>query len=138
MHDPALSVFVRGLPAPQGSMKAFRHHATGRVVVMHQATKRLRDWRQAVAFVLQAAWPMAPLEGPVCVNIVFELLRPASVSARRRPRPSVKPDIDKLARSVLDAMTGIVYRDDAQIVSAQLEKRYGPEPGVHISVTPLA
>jgi len=87
--------------------------------------------------VLQDAWQRPPLEGPVYMTMIFELLRPKSVKPERRPWPHVAPDLDKLVRAVSDAMTGIVYRDDAQLVSGTFEKRYGDVPGVQISVTAL-
>jgi Holliday junction resolvase RusA-like endonuclease len=48
--------------------------------------------------------------------------------------PPVKPDVLKLARAVEDAMSGIIYKDDAQIVTERLCDRYGILPGVAIQV----
>jgi Holliday junction resolvase RusA-like endonuclease len=50
----------------------------------------------------------------------------------------VKPDVLKLARAVEDALTGILYRDDAQIVTEVLRKRYGDPPRVEIRLSPVA
>lgn len=124
-----LSCFVRGIPAPKGSKKAF---ASGdRVVVVDANPKSLKDWQQAVMFVLQSAWQAAPLQGPVEVDISFGLLKPPSVP-KKRAFPTVKPDIDKLARAILDALTGIVIRDDAQVVRLRCSKDYMLEAGAQI------
>jgi len=59
--------------------------------------------------------------------IAFNFNRPKSVSAKKRPRHSVTPDIDKLVRAALDGMTGVVYRDDAQIDCVKARKVYTEE-----------
>lgn len=48
--------------------------------------------------------------------------------------PAVRPDRDKLERFVMDALEGVVWKNDAQIISGWVEKRYGKRPGVHIVV----
>ena len=119
---------VRGLPQPKGSSRAFV--VKGRAVVTSDNPKA-REWAKTVRFCLQD-WTrgLLPAAVPVKLTLDFALPRPASVSARRRPAPTVKPDVDKLARTVLDALTGIVVADDAQIVELAVVKRYGQEPGL--------
>jgi Holliday junction resolvase RusA-like endonuclease len=65
------------------------------------------------------------------LDFVFE--RPPSVS-KKRMYPVVKPDIDKLERATLDALTGHAYEDDAQVVTVSKSKRYGPQECVTVSV----
>ena len=126
------SVFVRGIPAPQGSKRAFK--VGDKAVVVDVNPKSLKDWRSAINFVLQDKWEGPPLEGAVQVTLLFFLLRPKSVSEKKRPYPSVKPDIDKLCRAALDAMTGIVYGDDAQVIDVCASKQYSTESGLQIRV----
>ena len=123
--------FVRGIPAPQGSKRAF--NVGDRAVVVDVNPRKLKDWRSAINSVLQDKWEGPPLEGAVSVELNFQLLRPPSVSEKKRPYPSVMPDIDKLARAALDAMTGIVFRDDAQVVLLMVEKVYVEESGLQLS-----
>ncbi|KKN03821.1 hypothetical protein LCGC14_1103940 [marine sediment metagenome] len=131
----SFSTFVRGIPAPQGSKRAF---ITGdRAVVVDANPKTLKDWRAAVAFRLQSEWHGPPLDGALHVELNFALLRPKSVSEKRRPSPTVKPDLDKLERAVLDALTGIVIVDDALVVELHSTKEYSDEAGVSIFVRPL-
>ena len=47
------------------------------------------------------------------------------------------PDIDKLARCALDALTGIVFRDDAQIVDLHATKRYGEPERAELTIREL-
>ena len=133
-----LRVFVPGEPVPQGSM---RHVGGGRVI--HSNARRLVPWRNAIADAVKEQglpWP-APLDEGVSVILRFRLQRPKSVSLRKRRFPIVYPDIDKLARAVLDALTFAgVWTDDARVVILSTEKLYndaGPE-GVDIGVMPVA
>ena len=49
-------------------------------------------------------------------------------------RPSKRPDLDNLNKSVMDALNGIVYRDDCQVVTLNSKKVYAETPGVDICV----
>ncbi len=131
----SFSTFVRGIPAPQGSKRAFIKG--DRAVVVDANPKTLKDWRAAVAGRLQSEWHGAPMDGALSVELNFALLRPKSVSEKRRPHPTVMPDLDKLVRAVLDALTGIVIVDDARVVELHATKEYSDEAGVSIFVRPL-
>jgi crossover junction endodeoxyribonuclease RusA len=86
--------------------------------------------------------------GPVFLRLVILLPAPASrpevLRTRKQMdywlRPWRKPDLDKLTRSILDALTGVVLDDDAQIVRLLAEKVYartGERPGVEVTVEAL-
>ncbi len=121
--------FVRGIPAPQGSKRAF---ITGdRAVVVDANPTKLKDWRTAINFVLQSEWEGPPLPGPVTVALHFMLLKPRTV---KRLQPHVKPDIDKLIRAALDSMTGICFEDDAQVTEVFAKKEYAESPGLRLYV----
>lgn len=139
----AITVSVPGVPQPQGSI---RHLGKGRPS-KHSNAKTLLPWRAAVAAAAQEAmrglgavgeeWP---LTGPVHVDVVFYLPRPASAPRSRR-LPHVRPDLDKLVRAVLDALgsrTGAgVFGDDGQVVTVSAAKQYGM-PGCLVTVWPVA
>lgn len=118
-----MSFFVKGDPVSQGSMSVFN----GRIV--HQKSKRLMDWRSAIA--KEAAIALEVEEGAIAIGMVFVVPRPKTV---KRILPSVKPDLDKYVRAVMDALTGVAYADDSQVVSLYAEKVYGSDPGVFISI----
>lgn len=109
--------------------------------MVHSNAAQLRPWREAVAWHLREAMTAAgqtvPWDCPVGLLVTFTLPRPAS-APRRRWAPDRKPDLDKLLRAVLDALTasGAVV-DDARVVKASASKRYGL-PGMHMVVGPLA
>lgn len=63
----------------------------------------------------------------------FALPRPRS-RPKRDHWPDRRPDLDKLGRALLDALTGIVFLDDAQVVALDPTKEYAGMPGVNVSV----
>lgn len=140
--------FVPGLPAPAGSKKAFAHASTGKIIVTDTSGKRGRDWRACVAdTAVIAMGGRAPIAGPLWLQVTFMMPRPRGHYGTGRnadrlragaPRyPVVKPDATKLLRAVEDALTGIVWRDDAQVVDQMAAKRYGERIGVHVTVNHL-
>jgi len=131
---------VRGIPIPQGSMKAF---VVGHRAIVTADNARTKPWKAAVTDMagrVMARLDATPLDGPVDVDVVFRMPRPKGHFGRRGLLPSApatpatKPDIDKLARAVLDALTGIVFRDDSQVVALRLAKVYADDPGATITV----
>ena len=50
-------------------------------------------------------------------------------------RPAKKPDADNIAKAICDALNGIAYKDDAQIIELTVRKRYGPDPSVVCEVS---
>lgn len=48
--------------------------------------------------------------------------------------PTNKPDIDNLAKSILDALNGVIYKDDSQVVVLTLQKYYDDDPRAEITI----
>lgn len=119
------AVWVAGIPAPQGSK---RHVGRG---VMVESSKALAPWREDVRQAALAELDGAPpIDGPCIVRLTFWLPRPKSHPRTRRTLPDSRPDLDKLARGVCDALTSAgAIRDDAIIVAMPLAEFYvHPEP----------
>lgn len=51
--------------------------------------------------------------------------------------PDKKPDIDNIAKAVLDALNGVAYRDDTQVVELQMRKKYSDRPRLEICIEEL-
>lgn len=130
---------VRGLPVAQGSARAFV--AGDRAIIATDANKPrtpLGAWRTAIATEGRAAIAGEPLlEGPLFVRVAFVMPRPRShylPANSRRPEPALrpdaptwdtrKPDVDKLLRALFDALTNVVWRDDAQVVDVRAMKLF--------------
>ena len=121
---------VHGLPVAQGSTRAWV--VNGKPIITTTA-KGLSTWRRLVADVAQRFAPDEPWEGPVGINLHFGIPKPKSAPKRRRVWPDKRPDLDKLTRAVLDALTYVVFADDSQVVEIQAVKDYGA-PGVAVEV----
>lgn len=111
------TIKVVGVPVPQGSMMAVNNR------IIHQNSAKLKAWRSQIAVEAMAVID-EPFDCAVEVSLMFFLERPKTVV---RKFPSVKPDVDKLARSCLDALTGVAYEDDSQVVTLDVTKRYATD-----------
>ena len=124
---------VPGIPRPQGSKRAFV--VKGRPVLTESAGEPLKDWRATIALAgANAMTGLQPFEGPIYGRLTFKMPRPKS-HGKKITSPTSRPDIDKLARSVLDALTHICFLDDAQLVTLNLTKRWAqPEHSDQVGV----
>ncbi|KQQ22566.1 hypothetical protein ASF48_05115 [Rathayibacter sp. Leaf299] len=122
-----LVIRVDGKPIPQGSKRVYKNRA------VDDNAKTLKPWRRTVKAAGVAAMDGAPpLDGPLQVSIKFRFERPKTV---RRAHPTVIPDLDKLVRSVFDALTDAeVWADDSRVVDVHATKAYAPTPGALIRV----
>jgi Holliday junction resolvase RusA-like endonuclease len=156
---------VLGKPAPQGSKTArpiMRKDGdgvvrpvtdkNGRPIVnmTEQNRDRLKPWRATVAdHAVAAGWPglgLAMLDEAVRVQITFFFRRPDSQYGTGRNAGILKDssplypektgdDLDKLARAALDALTGLVWKDDRRVVTLPIKRRYSPQERMEIAVT---
>lgn len=128
---------VYGKAAPAGSKRGF-YNAKARRVIISDDSSKSRPWKALVSDAAEQAMSLTRgsgeyelLDGPLALVLTFYVPRPKAhigvrgVKASAPPYPAVKPDLLKLTRAIEDALTGIVYRDDAQIVRETLAKRYG-------------
>jgi len=104
-----------------------------------QKTKTYEDEIRMMAKAAMGA--SEALETPVTVAIYIRVGIPKSFSKQKRKdalanieRPTKKPDIDNIAKCFLDAMNGIVYLDDKQVVSLHITKEYAETPAVDVMV----
>lgn len=134
----SVEFYAAGLPSTKGSARAFVRG--GRAIITNDAGARAKVWAGIVSGAA-AEVCKAPVSGPVAVGLTFMLPRPQSHYGAKGLKPTAprycakKPDGDKLARCCLDALTGIVYVDDAQIVELAVVKRYADgATGVAITI----
>lgn len=131
--------FAAGQPVAQGSK---RHVGNG---VMLETNPHLRSWRSVVA----GACPMeAPLGCAVAVRLEFRFCRPKGHYGRRGGQPYLKegaplfkdstPDLDKLSRGVLDALTGVAVVDDRLVAVLEARKVWTEgQAGVAVTIEAL-
>ena len=128
-----LDVRIFGVPIAQGRPRAFKTPA-GQVRVYDPGNAR--DWKRTVLAQVLERKPPAPVEGPLEMRLVFYVPRPKSLPKRER-HPTHRPDLSNMLKAVEDALTGVVYRDDAQIVHLDVFKVFDASPGVLIQVRKL-
>lgn len=121
---PRIQMTVYGTPAPMGSKRAFVRG--GRAILTDDNSEKRRNWANAVsARAAEVMHGLPVITRPVALRIKFYFQRPKSHFGTGKNAESLKgsapvkhfqsPDLDKLVRCVGDALTGIVYRDDALI-----------------------
>lgn len=121
-----ISFTVYGIASGMGSKKAFMPKGWTRPILT-DTNRNLKSWQALVAAAASQAiaehqdWQL--LEGGVRLTVAFYLPRPKSL-AKKVTAHTKKPDASKLVRSLEDALSGVVYRDDAQIVEIIAAKHY--------------
>ena len=78
---------------------------------------------------------------PIRMTIIASCSIPKSATKKFRQqalagleRPTKKPDVDNIYKGIADALTGIAYKDDKQIVSAEIYKNYAETAQVEVWV----
>lgn len=141
MHE----FFVAGIPVPKGSAKAYMRKEMKLPAVVQSNAERQKPWASAIGYAAQQAGVKMVASGPIALGVTFFLPRPRSHFGTGKNAGTVKlsapiyhtakPDLDKLLRCVKDALTGVAWKDDAQVaVIVNLEKKYDVQPGAHITI----
>lgn len=126
---------------PQAWERAGQLRRRGKPTI-HYTPAATRNYKTAIALV--AARAMAgrePSKFPIFLSATFCLEVPRSWSKRDKAAaltearlPTSRPDLDNFAKGVKDALIGIAYVDDAQVVFLQLRKIYAGIPATEIQV----
>ena len=145
-YSQLVSFTVYGKPQQKGSKRVFPVKGKGRMdYVVRDANPNARPWASAISAEAAAVMTGRSLvHGPVGVDLDFYFRRPKSHYRTGRYADQLRdsapaemittPDVDKLARCALDALTGIVFRDDSQIAELSVRKHYGEPERVEIVV----
>jgi crossover junction endodeoxyribonuclease RusA len=124
MNRPTQTLRVYGLPAPQGS-KSFKGFSGNGKAYMQESSIHLRPWRDSVIWACREDKKGYRADEPLSVTITFYMPRPKKPKWNR---PAVKPDIDKLIRSTLDALKiGGRIEDDCRVVELIASKCFADE-----------
>lgn len=132
-----INIYVAGQPVGKARPRVTR---SGRVYTPKK-TQQAEDGIQQAA--REAMQGQQMIEGPIYISAAFNMAIPASWTKGKQTQarndelmPTTKPDLDNLTKTVLDALNGIVYRDDSQVVQLALSKRYSDQPGMFITIRP--
>lgn len=153
-----IEFFVPGQARPAGSKRAFalrrrdgsfitRANGSPIINVVDDSGKDGTNWRSDVKRFARDAYDGPPLTGPLRLRLQFIFARPkghfgtgrnAGVLKDSAPDfPTGAPDATKVTRAVEDALNGLAWHDDAQIVRQEIAKDYGKTPGVIVRIDPV-
>lgn len=134
---------VRGEPVAKGRPKFTTRGGFVRAIT----PEKTANYETLVKLSFQEQCPDAvpfPKDVPlyVIVNAFFSI--PKSASKKKAEamrdcaiRPTKKPDCDNLAKIICDALNGIAYYDDSQVVTLEVRKFYSDEPEVYVRICEL-
>jgi Holliday junction resolvase RusA-like endonuclease len=134
-----------GKAQPAGSKKGFivkMKDGKQRAIVTDDNTKS-KPWQAVVSDAAGDAYTGPLLNGPLKVAFHFFRPRPKghfkaggklSKLGQESIGPMTKPDLLKLSRGVEDALTGVIWRDDSQIIAEELHKDWGEPARVEVSI----
>lgn len=132
-----IKIVIPGDPVPQGRP---RFVSRGKFVQTYDP-KKSKDYKKAVAEIAKSQYKSQPIDQAIHVelNVYRPVQKSISKAERHRRlsgvhRPIVKGDIDNYFKAVTDACTGIIWTDDAQIVSTKSNKYYSEDPRVELIV----
>lgn len=130
----AIDLTIPGAPVAKGRGRATR---TGRVFTPAK-TRKAEETLAGRAMALLAGVEGLPLVGPLRLEATFTSTKPASwpkKKAEATTAPTSKPDVDNLLKLATDALNGVVWVDDAQLVTIICRKVYGSTPSTRLIVT---
>jgi len=128
---------VLGIPTAKGRARSVRR---GKFIA-HVTPEKTRNAEQS--FLAQALpyKPAIPFEGALKVSLAFIMPIPTSKSKKWKGEamagsvlPTKKPDIDNLAKLVLDSLNGVFWLDDKNVVELLCSKRYGAIPMTVVTI----
>lgn len=135
-----ISFKIPGVVVAQGRPRA---SSMGGKVRMYDPPKS-REYKKYVKDVAQYYAPTMPLEGPLSMRIVIcrEYLKSFTKKQRFQAEdgalmPITKPDIDNTAKSIMDSLNGLIYKDDSQIVELVLLKKYAEESCAYVEINTI-
>ena len=130
-----IRAFVRGdpIPQPRPRITVRGRHGVAYVPRGHA----IHAWRAAIREEMERCVSQSEQEFPIRgvslhVMMSFYLRKPKS---NRKTLPISRPDLDNLAKAVLDAGNGVIWRDDSQVTTVVMSKRWHDKPGVWLEIS---
>lgn len=103
--------------------------------------QKSRNYKQYVRVIAKLAGINEPKLGPIKLSVQFYRSIPQTWTKKKQKlaadgtlKPTTKPDLDNLIKAVQDALNGIAYADDRQIIEMHISKHYSTEPRVEIAI----
>lgn len=137
MGGMTYTITIPGEPVAKARPRMTKHGHT-------YTPKRTVDYERMVQTLFHAEHGSPKLEGPILLrlDLYFGIPKSRSKAARKRmqqglERPCKRPDIDNCLKAIADALNGVAYKDDSQIVAAVIQKFWAEEPRAEVQITEL-
>lgn len=107
---------------------------------------KTREYEQMIRdiYALQVGHKRFPDDAEILLEIIACFSVPKSANKEKRHLmisgdilPKKKPDYDNIAKIITDALNGVAYKDDSQIVWADIRKKYAKNPCVYVTLTSI-
>ncbi|MNR93425.1 Endodeoxyribonuclease RusA [compost metagenome] len=128
---------ILGEPVAQGRPRA----STAAGFVRMYDPKKSRDFKQYIRLAAADHAPDQLLEGPLYVMVTAYRSIPKSFSKKKAAEaeagkilPITKPDADNYLKGIKDALKGVMWVDDSQVVDAYARKRYSSKPRIEVLI----
>ena len=133
-----MTIDIKPLPQPRP-----RFARRGNFVTTYD-TPKIKTYKKHIEIAVKnemVSKNISMTERPLIINLTFTFAPPKSY-----PKYKVKEimggkvqftknvDVDNLAKAVMDAINGVAYKDDRQVVELNVKKRYGEKDAVHIKI----
>lgn len=136
--DYGVAFRVYGLPQTKGSTRARPVPGKPYANIVNDNAKN-KPWAMLVSHEARCArMQRDPYDGAVILRLQFFMRPPKGLPKRRESFAIKRPDLDKMIRSIKDALSSILYRDDSQVVMLIATKEYSLQPGVQIRCRELS
>lgn len=134
-----ITFFVEGKPQGKARARTFYDKRVGKMKSV--TPEQTKDYESLIRWSYKAAGGKYLGEKLISVDIQAFYPIPQSFSKAKRNdaifekiRPTTKPDLDNCAKAVLDALNGVAYYDDKQVVSVSCNKYYGETGYLKITI----
>jgi Holliday junction resolvase RusA-like endonuclease len=134
---------IPAIPIAQPRQRHRVMQSAGRAFAMNFTPSKhpVQAFKATARMAAQTAYQGAPLEGPIVLRVLFLMPRPGRLRWKKRPMPrewhTSKPDLDNLEKSLKDALSGLIWIDDAQVCEVRKQKLYccgDEQPGLMVEI----
>ncbi|WP_079708105.1 RusA family crossover junction endodeoxyribonuclease [Paraliobacillus ryukyuensis] len=132
---------IPGEPVAQGRPRAGKTKY-GKTVLYDP--RKSKNYKQYIKLVASQHVPHKQIEGQISMHLKIYRQIPKSMTKKLRKasideihRPTTKPDCSNIAKGIEDALNGMIYKDDSQIVDLHVSKFYSENPRVEVEIKVL-
>ncbi len=130
---------IRGTPRGQGRPRFTTLHGYASAYKKPEDVQWEKQIRDAFLLETRGRWQLS--EKPIEIEITAMFEPPKRASKKQKAdmlsgacRPTKPADVDNICKSVLDAIQGVCFKNDASVVSIHAEKHYSSEAGLCVTV----